>query len=461
MRLRRASHVALALALVATPLPALAGEGRGISLLRDSETEKFLRDVSNPIFQAAGLDVTATHIYIVNDSTINAFAAAGQNMFMNTGTINAAQVPNELIGVIAHETGHIAGGHITRTAESIGKIQTPMLLGMLLGVGAMIAGAPDAGAAIMTGAQTIGERSFLMYSRQQEARADEAGLRYLTATHQSGEGLLDFFARLHNEEILTARKIDPFAQSHPLSGERLRTLTEQVEKSPYRNAEDRPELVAQLKLVQGKIHGFLDGADAVLRRYPPKDKSAPARYARAVAYYRVGQLAEGLNEVNSLIAESPQYAYFHELKGQMLFESGKVSEAVDPYRTAASLLPHDGLIHMGLGQALLSAAETQRDPKLVDESISVLKTAVKEDQDLPMAWNFLAEAYSTKNDTAMAQLATAEFNYSTGNLLEAARFAIRARDKLSKGSVSYNRANDIIHLAQNNMPKKGRRQQGQ
>lgn len=446
-------------ALVAAPLPALAQEDGGINLLRDAETEKYLRDISNPIFAAAGLDTTAVHIYLVGDPDINAFASGGQNMFMNTGTITAAQVPNELIGVIAHETGHIADGHLSRTSENIGKIETPMLLGMLLGVGAMLAGSPQAGAAILTGAETVGQRSFLLYTRTQEASADQAAVRYLDATHQSGQGLLDFFQRMSNEEIMTSRRIDPYAQSHPLSAERIRLLEQEVSASANLHAVDKPEDIAELKLLQGKITGFLESADVVMRKYPVSDRSQPARYARAVAYYHVGQLAEGLNEVNSLIADSPKNPYFYELKGQMLFESGKVSESVAPYRTAVALLPHDGLIHTGLGQALIGAAEADHDPRLIDEAIPVLRTALKEDQDLPLAWNFLAEAYSAKNDEGNAELATAELKYSVGNILEAGHFALRARDKLVKGTPSYNRALDIIHLAQDTGEKHGRQHQ--
>ncbi len=459
---RKAWRVALCLsavaALLTAPMTAIADDDGGINLLRDAETEKYLREISNPIYTAAGLDTTAIHIYIVGDPTINAFVAEGQNMFMNTGTIVQAHVPNELIGVIAHETGHIAGGHLTRTSENMGKIETPMLLGMLLGVGAMIAGSPSAGAAIITGAQTVGQRSMLAYTRTQEASADQAAVRFLTATHQSGQGLLDFFERLSNEEIMTSRRIDPYMQSHPLSAERINMLTQEVNASPYLDAKDKPEDIDELHLIQAKIAGFLDTSDAVLRRYPVSDRSQPARYARAAAYYRVGQLDQGLAEIDSLIAELPKDPYFFELKGQMLFESGKVSEAVAPYRTAVKLLPHDGIIHVGLGQALIGAAEAEHDPRLVDEAIGILRTALKEEPDLPLAWSFLAEAYSAKNDEGQAELATAELNYSVGNLLDAGKFALRARDKLDKGSVSYNRALDIIHVAQD---AGGRRQRQQ
>jgi predicted Zn-dependent protease len=427
--------------------------------LRDAETETYLRHLVDPIFTAAGLDVSAVHLYLINDASINAFVAEGQNLFMQTGTITSAETPNQLLGVMAHETGHMAGGHITRTAEAAGQFTRPMLIGMLLGIGAMVAGAPQAGAAILTGSQTIAQRAYLAYTRVQEASADAAAVRFLTATHQSGQGLLEFFQKMSNEEILSARKIDPYAVSHPLSSERISSLQQEVDASPYVNVKDPQADIDELKLIQGKIYGFLETPNIVLRRYPLRDTSAQARYARAAAYYRQGQLDEGLKEVNSLLKDAPKNPYFHELKGQMLFESGKVVESITPYRTAIGLLPHDGIIHTSFGQALIAAAEAEHDPRLLDEAIPVLRTAIKEDQELPLAWRFLAEAYAAKSDEGMAELSTAELHYSMGDLLEAGRFAMRARDKLDKSTVSYNRAIDIIHLAQEAKPQKVQRQQ--
>ena len=439
-----------ALALFAgTHLPARAqDDGPKLNFIRDAETEHFLRKISNPLFAAAGLDTSAVHIYLLNETSINAFVAGGQNMFMHTGTITSAQTPNELSGVIAHETGHIAGGHITRTAESIGKLQTPTLLGVLLGIGVMAAGAPQVGAAIMTAAQTIGMRNYLSYTRAQESSADQAAVRFLSATKQSGQGLLNFFDRLHNDEIISARQPDPYAVSHPLSGDRIASLQREVQASAFFKTQDDPQLLAELQLIQGKIHGFLEPADVVMRRYPVRDTSAQARYARAAAYYRRGQLDLGLAEINSLIKDNPKDAYFFELKGQMLFESGKVSESVEPYRTAAALAVNDGQIHAGLGQSLIAAAEADHDPAKLDAAITALRTAIKEDDDLPIGWRRLAEAYAAKGNEGMANLATAEFNYAIGNLPQAGRFALRAREIIAKGTVSYNRANDIVHLAQ-------------
>lgn len=446
---RLALSVAALAGLILAPFPALTQSGDGgIPLIRDAETEAYLRKMCDPIFVAAGLDPSAVHIYLVNDGSINAFVAEGQNIFVFTGLLTSAPSPNALVGVLAHETGHMAGGHMLRTSEAMGKIQRPTLIGMLLGIGAMIGGAPDVGAAVLTGAQTIGVRNALAYTRVQEAATDQAAVRYLEATHQSGQGLLDFFQQLSRREIQTSRKIDPYQVDHPLSAERISLLERAVNASPYVNTKDTPEAIAQLKLIQGKISGFLEKPDIVLRRYPLTDKSAGARYARAAADYRQGLLADGLSEIDSLIQDEPKNPYFWELKGQMLFESGKVVEALEPYRASVKYLPRDGLIRVGLGQALINAAETQNNNSaLLDEAVAVLTVAKEVDRELPIAWRFLAQAYSDKSDPVMADYATAELNAATGNIMEAGRFAMRAQGKLKRGTVAYNRAQDIIALA--------------
>jgi predicted Zn-dependent protease len=446
---RLAAALAALATLLLAPTPGFTQRDEGgLALIRDAETEAYLRKMCDPIFLAAGLDPSAVHIYLINDGSINAFVAEGQNVFVHTGLIQAADTPNQIAGVLAHETGHMAAGHMIRTSEALGKIQRPMLVGMLLGIGAMLGGAPDVGAAILTGSQTIGLRSVLSYTRAQEAATDQAGVRYLEQTHQSGRGLLEFFQKLSRREIQTSRKIDPYQVDHPLSAERISLLERAVNASSYANVRDTPETLAQLKLIQGKIAGFLEKSEIVMRRYPVTDRSAGARYARSAGYYRQGLLADGLSEIDSLLKEEPKNPYFWELKGQMLFESGKVVEALEPYRTSIKFLPRDGLIHVGLGQALINAAEAERNPAHLDEAISVLNIAKETDRELPIAWRFLAQAYSAKNDTAMADYATAELNASFGNIIEAGRFAMRARDKLPRGTVAYNRAQDIIALAQ-------------
>ena len=424
--------------------PAAAQE-RGITLLRDAETEAYLRQVTTPIFNAAGIEPGAVTIYLVNDEEMNAFVSGGQNLFLNTGLIAAAELPNELNGVIAHETGHMAGGHLTRGPGGGGSV--PTIVGMVLGIGAMIAGAPDAGQAIIAGSTTIAQRNILAYSRVQEASADQAAARFLEKAGQSGKGLVTFFDRLRDLEVMSSRNIDPFIQSHPVSAERMRSLQAKVEASPYYNKEDPPGEVAQLDLIRAKIHGFLDPVDVGLRRFPVSDKSAPARYARSVLYFRQGSLGAAQAEVNSLIAEQPKNPYFLELKGQELYESGSIEAAVAPYAAAVAAAPDQPLIRTGYGQALVAAAEAKNDAAMTEKAAAELRRAVDAEPGLPMAWQALGQAYSAQGKLGLAELATAEMYFNVGAVGPAMEFALRARNKLDKGTVPYNRATDILQVA--------------
>lgn len=433
------------MALTSSLAPALAQEGQGIVLLRDAETEAYLRKLTTPIFRAAGIDPQAVTIYIVGDQTMNAFVAGGQNLFVNTGLIVAADKPNELVGVFAHETGHMAAGHLTRDPGM--GVTLPYIIGMVAGIGAMAAGSGDAGTAILAGSENIAERNAIAFTRVQEASADQAAVRFLNASGQSGKGLLAFFERFANEEAMSAYQIDPYLVDHPISSERIASLEDQVEKSPYYGKEDPPEEIEKLKLIKAKIYGFLDRTDAGLRRFPASDKSAPARYARSVLYFRSGDLSAAQAEINSLIAEQPHNAYFEELKGQELYESGHVEEAVAPYERSVAIEANQPLLRVGYGQALDAAGEKTGDKTMLEKAAVQLRAALAVDPNMPDAWRSLGQVYSTQGKEGLAELATAEMYFNAGNLGPAVQFAGRARKKLDKGSVPYNRATDILQVA--------------
>lgn len=435
-------QTALRFALFAGALASAAwpAQAHAQSLIRDAEIERTLRAYSEPIFAAAGLAPKDVAIYIVNDPQFNAFVAGGQNMFMNTGTIMRAKRPRELIGIIAHETGHISGGHLVRSAEAYEKATVPLIIGTLLGIAAMASGAGDAGAGILAGGQNIAQRSILAYSREQEAKADQAAVDFLDATEQSSRGLLDTFAMFRNEEILSARAPNPFLQSHPLSDERIGALDARVEKSPYKDTEETAEQKKTFKRMQAKLEGFISRLDLVQRRYPLTDKSVPARYARAIAYYRVQQLDRAFGELEPLIAEEPDNPYFHELKGQILLENQRVAEAIPEHRRSAELLPDEPLFKVNLGQALVAT----EDPRNAKPAIDTLERALRQDADNTFAWDQLAKAYALANNIPMAELATAEKYYRVGAMLEALPHALRAQCGLEKGTPAARRAQDIV-----------------
>jgi predicted Zn-dependent protease len=433
-----------------------AAVAQGIPLVRDAETENLLKDYSRPIFRAAGLGSHIT-MRIVKHESFNAFVIDGLNVFMNTGTLLQAKTPNEVIGVIAHETGHITGGHLAALRTRIARDQTKALLLMVLGIGAAVAGAAQggdagreagtAGMGIGMGAQEMLMRSLLSERRSQESAADQAGLRYLEATHQSGRGMLETFEGFAQQEYVSSTFQDPFVRSHPVAGERIARLRELVARSPYVNKKDPPELQLRHDLVRAKISGYLETPTTVSNRYPAKDTSLPARYARAIARNCSGRCDQAIGEVEALIREHPENPYFWELKGSFHYWGGKHREAIAPLRKALQLAGgNEPLLQVQLAQALLGTDEKS----ILDEAIGLLKRAAAADPSHATAYNLLGTALVKKGDAYLpqAEIATAQGRFAEGNIKEAQRFAKRAVTKLAPGSPEWLRADDIIKYKQ-------------
>lgn len=414
-------------------------KAQAFSLINDSETEALLADYSLPIWRASGIDPNAVSIYLVNDQTINAFVSGGQNLFINTGLITQSETPSELIGVIAHETGHMAGGHLTRSAEAMQGAALPYYASMILGIGAIAAGAPDAGMAIIAGGAQIVQRGVLSYSREQESRADQAGATYLERAGLSGKGMLDLFSSFRDQEALTDTQQDPFVRSHPISEDRLAALQDRVESSPYFDRKDSPESIERFKLVQAKLHGFIDDPVYTFNRFPSSDNSIYAHYARTVAYHKMGKLDTALKELEPLLAEQPKNPYFWELKGQVLFESGKIEPSIVAYRHALSLKPKDAFLELGLAQSIL-ARDSDAAAK---EAIPHLETSIRVRPNLSFPYYQLSLAYGRLDNIGMAELATAQYHDVRGNTEEARMHAIRAQKLLKRGSPDWIRAQDI------------------
>ena len=410
------------------------------NIIRDAETENLLRTFETPVWRVAGLDPNAMHIYIVADPQINSFVAGGQNIFMNTGTIMRADRPNMLIGVMAHETGHIAGGHLARSEIEMKNATIKAIIAMAVGAAAAVVGKdPNGIGGAMAGGEGVGERSYLSFSVTQEGSADQAGLSFLEKSHQSAKGLLNFFEILEPEELLSGAHQDPYLRTHPLTSQRIEYVRAFVAKSPYSNVPDTPENIANFNAVKAKLDAFLSPPAATLAKYKADDKSVPARYARAIALYRIPQLNDALELIDGLIKEQPDNPYFWELKGQMLFENGRVAEAVAPYQRAVQLRPDIPLLRVELGQVLLETG----DPALVPKALTMLADAVHFESDNPDAWHFLAIAYGRSNNIGMAALALAEEGMANGDYKTAGQQADRARKILPAGA-DRQRAQDIF-----------------
>ena len=436
---------AVAAVMACPPMPATAQRGGGLPLIRDAEIEQLLREYTQPIFRAAGLTGANIRIVLINDKSFNAFVVDGRRIFVNTGALSESTTPNQIIGVLAHETGHIAGGHLSRLREELARLQTAALIGMLLGAAAMAAGggssgAGQAGAAMITGSQQFATRSLLSYQRAHEEQADRAAVKFLAATGQSAKGMYETFKRFADQSMFTARYADPYAQSHPMPTERIAALTEIARSSPNWEKKDSLELQARHDMMRAKLAGFMDPPQTVARRYPLSDTSLPARYARAISTYRHSDLRAAIAQIDSLIATQPNNPYFHELKGQALLEGSRAAEAVAPLRRAVQLAPQPTLIQLMLGQALVAT----NDKKHSEEAITILRNALAREPDAPQAYQQLAMAYGRKGDIAQADLASAQAAFSRGDIKTARELAARAKTRLRVGSPGWVRADDIV-----------------
>ena len=450
---------AAAVALASVPTRAQNGSNAGIPMIRDAEIEQLLREYSAPILKVAGLSNQGIQVVIINDKSFNAFVMDAQHIFVNAGALMEATTPNQLIGVFSHETGHIVGGHLSKMRQELANAQTAAIIAMLLGLGAVAAGAhsnnsdmANVGGAIISGPQAYLQNTLLSYQRGQEESADRAGVRFLTMTGQSAKGMYDTFKRFADESLFSAHSVDPYAQNHPMPAERMAALTELV-KTPYWDKKDPPELQFRHDMMRAKMYGFTDRPDAVLRRYPLTDNSMPARYARAISAYRFGDMHDAAAQIDGLIASAPNNPYFHELKGQALLEGGHPAAAIAPLRHAVQLAPDPALIQITLAQALIAT----NDAKQVEEAIPLLRAALTKEPEAADAYLQLAMAYGHKGDLADADLASAQAAFARGDNKTARQLAARAKERFPIGSPGWVRADDIVafnkNLSQNPLTK--------
>ncbi len=432
-----------ALTIVALVAPREASAQQAINFIRDAEIEATIRQFVSPVFAVAGLDPAVIRIYLVNDARLNAFVAGGQNLFLNTGLLMRSQSPNQVIGVAAHETGHIAGGHLARTQEALRNATIKSIIAMVLGAAAAAAAGGGGAGGVLAGGAGVGQRSILQYSVEQEAKADQAGLGFLDKTGQSSKGLLEFFHILENEDLLSAARQDPYLRTHPLTRQRIEYIQEHVSHSRFSDVPDKPEFVEMHKRMLAKLAGFLNAPAQTLAQYKESDTSVAARYARAVAYYRVPNIAKALPVIDGLIAQEPKNPYFHELKGQMLFENGRVAEAVAPYEEAVRLQPDSALLRTELGQVQIESG----DPALNKRALANLNEGVRIEPDNSSGWHFLGVAYGRENDIGMAALALAEEAMTEGDKQLAVQQATRATQILKAGTPARLRAEDLKQLA--------------
>ena len=427
---------------------------RAAGLIRDSEAENLIRDYSRPIFQAAGLTAQNIQIHLLNSRSFNAFVVDGQNMFIHVGAIMNAKTPNQIIGVIAHETGHIAGGHLARLRAHASKAQTLDLMLKILGLGLAVVGGASGGGgnvgkvgqAIAGGSSYATQRSINVYRQTEEFAADQAGLTYLHRTKQSGRGMLETFEYFANQSLGSLKYVDPYLLSHPLPRARISQLRTLARRSPYFTHNDKPVLQLRHQMVRAKLEAFLTNPQSVFNRYPRSDQTLPARYARAIASYRQSGVKSFLPAINALIKEHPKNPYFYEIKGQFLFETGHASAAIPPLRQSIALAPREGLIRIMLAQALLSLSNKTNNKATINEAINHLRKALVKEKRSALGYRLLANAYGKRREIASAELASAHAYFYEGKLKLAKLQAKRAKKKFKRGSPNWIKADDIIQF---------------
>jgi predicted Zn-dependent protease len=429
------------------------------SLLRDAETEAVLRDAIDPVFRAANLEPKNVNIYLIGDQSLNAFVTGGQNIFFHSGLLLEADDINQVIGVAAHETGHITGGHgVTR--DDAGRAATGItLLSLLLGAGAIAAGAGEAGAAILMGGQTAALGNFLAFTRTQEASSDQAGAKFLDKAGVSGKGIVEFFQKLQNEEVryYAGEKQDGYWRSHPLTVDRISSLNDIVKVSTSYSKPVDITLNYRFLRAKAKLAGFTYDAARTLGAYPETDKSEFGHYARAYAYHKDAQVEKSRAEMEALLALKPNDPYYLELKGQILLESGKPLEALPALRKAVQYAPNQPMIATLLGHALVAT----EDATNMKEARGVLEKASAQDRENPFTWYQLGVVYDRAGDAPRAALASAEQHSLSGDATQALQSAKFASAGLKRGTPEWLRAEDIAAIAEDAIAKdkKKRRRQ--
>lgn len=434
----------LASALVLAPISVQA---QSIGFIRDAETEKLLRDYAKPIFKVAGLETQNIRVHVVKANAFNAFVVDGQNMFINYGTLMKSKTPNQVIGVMAHETGHIAGGHLQGLRQAASGARSAALMAQILGIATIavsaVAGGGNlgaAGAGVLYGGQSVAQRTLLSYRRGQESSADQAAVTYLDATKQSARGMLETFEYFQSQGLASLQYVDPYIQSHPMPQQRISQLRQLATSSPYFEKLNSPDLQLRHDLVRAKLSGFLDDPRIVFNRFPNRDQSLPAVYARTIAKCRSGGAQACASDLDALISRNPDNPYFWELKGEFLIRWGRGAEAVAPLREAVSLAPDESLTRIMLAQALLGS----NDRRNADEAITVLRQALVTENTHALGYRLLSQAYGRKQLIAQADLASAQSSLYSNDLERAKTFAARAKSKFKRGTPGWIKADDIL-----------------
>lgn len=401
----------------------VSASAQGLSIIRDTETENALREWGRPIFEAAGLNPRSINMVLVDNSSVNAFVAGGANIFMFAGLIEKADFVDEVIGVIAHETGHITGGHLIASRRAMEKASYQSILGTILGVGAAIAtGDGRAAGAIAGGGSALAAQGYFSHSRAQESAADQAALSYFDRAEKSPEGLVTFMQKLEGEELLPVSQQSEYMRTHPLTRDRVDALRAGLDRSRYADRHAGAQSEAAFKRIKAKLIAFRSPQN-VPRFYTVNGDDPDARYAYAIMHYRQKHFDKALEGFDALIADFPKNPYYHEMKAQTLRDAGRLSDAEWSYRKALDLLNGDApLIQIALAHILIEL------DKNANEAETLLLTALKTEKRDTRPYRLLATIEGRRNNESAARYYLAEEATAQGRMDEARRLLVLAMD---------------------------------
>lgn len=446
-RFRHAARFALggilALSLALPAIQARAQQSFSPTIVRDTEIESWLREWSEPVIRAAGLEPAAIKFILVQDPNLNAFVAGGQNIFIYTGLLQRSENAGEVVGVIAHELGHIRGGHLVRLSGALESAGYESVLGAILGIGAaIVTGNGHVGAAVASGASSMATMRFLSYSRVQESSADQAGLTYLERAGLNPRGLVTFMQKLEDQELLPANQQSAYIRTHPLTRDRVEALEAGRERSPHNTKADPAAWADEHARMKAKLVAFIS-PERVAWDYGTDDGSMAYGYARTIADYRQNHVQAALAGVDKMLAKEPNNPFLHELKGQMLVEFGRVPDGVPSLKRAVELFPSGALIRIAYAHALIETAKGKDSPNLT-EAITQLERARADEPRSSRLYRLLATAWGRKGDDAAAKVYLAEEALLKRETDYAKRQAEAALAALPSGSKHRIRAQDII-----------------
>lgn len=424
--------------LLATLISPLFAQAQG--LIRDAEIEATLKRIAAPLFKSAGISANSIEILVVNDPLLNAFVINNRAIFLHSGLIMRLQSMEMLQSVIAHELAHVTSGHIIRRAANQRSAMTAIGIGMLLSIAVSASGNTEAGAGIALGVAGGAQNNLLRHTRAEETTADQIGLQYLVFAGINPNASIDVLKIFKGQETLSIGRQDGYARTHPLSADRIRALEGLINIYGGQTKAQPTDLPQLHKRMQAKFRGFLNSPTTALRRVKADDTSESARLTRAIAYHRLPDAAKSMAEMNTLLAQHPDDAYYHELKGQFLLENGQVQSAVVAYKKAVELAPKEALILAGYGRALLSQGTRSGDKLALD----VLRQARDKDPRDAQMLRDLALAWAKAGNNGMASLITAERYALLTQFQDANTNAVRAEGLLPPGSSGWLQAQDMI-----------------